>query len=107
MEQEVIALFDDIRKISLTADGWTSPFQDDFLGVTAHWIDKEWHQKELVIGFEPLHGTHTGENLAEALANVIERFNLGDKLQSITTDNASNMTKMVQELEKHPKAVEW
>lgn len=107
IEQEVIALFEDIAKVSFTVDGWTSPFQDDFLGVTAHWIDKEWHQKELVIGFEPLNGAHTGENLAEALVNVIERFNLSEKLQSITTDNASNMTKMVHELINHPKAIEW
>jgi hypothetical protein len=107
MEQEVIALLDEIKKISLTADGWTSPFQDDFLGITAHWIDSNWHQRELVIGFEPLHGPHTGENLADALINVIERFNLGDKVQSITTDNATNMTAMVQQLMVHPRAAKW
>lgn len=100
-------MFSDVRKISLTADGWTSPFQDDFLGVTAHWIDSKWTQRELVIGFEPLHGAHTGENLAEALVAVLERFHLGEKLQSITTDNATNMAKMVRELIQHPKAVEW
>lgn len=107
MEEQVIAMFTGIHKVSLTADGWTSPFQDDFLGVTAHWIDGNWTQKELVIGFEPLRGAHTGENLAEALVNVLERFHLGEKLQSITTDNASNMAKMVRDLVKHPKAVEW
>ncbi|KFH70213.1 hypothetical protein MVEG_03064 [Podila verticillata NRRL 6337] len=107
MEEQVIAMFTGIHKVSLTADGWTSPFQDDFLGVTAHWIDGNWTQKELVIGFEPLHGAHTGENLAEALVNVLERFHLGEKLQSITTDNASNMAKMVRDLVKHPKAAEW
>lgn len=107
MEQQVIALFEDIRKISLTVDGWTSPFQDDFLGVTAYWIDDDWRQKEFVIGFEPLNGTHNGENLAEALINVIERFNIGNKLLAITTDNASNMTKMVRELVNHLRTAEW
>ena len=77
------------------------------MGITAHWIDREWHQKELVIGFEPLNGSHTGKNLAEALIVVIKRYNLGSKLLSITTDNASNMTKMVEELINHPQAIEW
>jgi hypothetical protein len=93
--------------LSLTVDGWTDPFQKDFLGVTAHWIDDKWIQNELVIGFEPLHGAHTGENLAEALITVAERFHIGEKIQSITTDNASNMAKMVQELVMHEKAVDW
>ncbi|KAF9370868.1 hypothetical protein CPB97_002404 [Podila verticillata] len=72
MEEQVIAMFTGIHKVSLMADGWTSPFQDDFLGVMAHWIDGNWTQKELVIGFEPLHGAHTGENLTKALVNVLE-----------------------------------
>jgi hypothetical protein len=54
-----------------------------------------------------LHGPHTGENLADALINVIEWFNLGDKVQSITTDNATNMTAMVQQLMVHPRAAKW
>jgi hypothetical protein len=107
MEEKVIAMFTDVHKVSLTADGWTSPFQDDFLGVTAHWIDSNWTQRELVIGFEPLQGAHSGENLAEALVTVLERFHLGEKLQSITTDNATNMAKMVRDLVQHPKAIDW
>jgi len=96
-----------VPKVSLTADGWTGPFQDDFLGVTAHWIDANWIQKELVIGFEPLQGAHTADNLVEALVKVLERFNIGDKIQSITTDNASNMTKTVRDLKSHPRAAHW
>ena len=107
MELQTITLMENIKKISLTVDAWTSPFQDDFLGVTAHWIDDNWRQKELVIGFEPLNGTHTGVNLAEALVNVIERFNIGNKLLAITTDNALNMTKMVHELVNHPQVIKW
>jgi hypothetical protein len=107
METQVMSMFSNVSRVSLTADGWTSPFQKDFLGVTAHWIDEKWNQKEIVIGFESMNGAHTGENLAEALINVLERFQIGDKIQSITTDNASNMAKMVQELVKHERAVHW
>lgn len=96
-----------VPKLSLTADAWTGPSQKDFLGVTAHWIDDSWVQKELVIGLEPLDGAHTGKNLAEAMVNLAERFHIGEKIQSITTDNASNMTAMVTELVKHERAVKW
>ncbi|KAG0041853.1 hypothetical protein BGZ90_009622, partial [Linnemannia elongata] len=54
-----------------------------------------------------MQGAHSGENLAEALVTVLERFRLGEKLQSITTDNASNMTKMMRDLVQHPKAIDW
>jgi len=93
--------------LALTADAWTGPSQKDFLGVTAHWIDDKWVQQELVIGFEPLEGAHTGLNLAEAMVCVAERYQIGEKIQSITTDNASNMTTMVAEFVKHEKAVGW
>ena len=107
IEEKVIAMFANVRKVSLTADGWTGPFQDDFLGVTVHWIDENWIQREMVIGFEPLNGSHTAENLVEALINVLERFHLGEKVQSITTDNAQNMAKMVRDLVTHQRAAQW
>lgn len=88
-------------------DGWTSPFQDDFIGVTVHWIDSDWKQRELVIGFEPLTGSHSGENLCLAFVKVLEHFDLGKKLHTVTTDNASNMTKMVSELHSHARANGW
>lgn len=100
-------MFTGVGKVCLTVDNWTSPFQDDFIGVTAHWIDDYWRQKELVIGFEPLNGSHTAENLASALVDILDRFHLGEKLLSITTDNAANMKKMVRLIGLHPKATNW
>lgn len=88
-------------------DGWTSPFQDDFLGVTAHWINDDWMPKEILIGFEPLTGCHTAENLVESLVKVLDRFHLIDRLQAITTDNASNMTKMMRLLQQYIKDGGW
>ncbi|KAG9319109.1 hypothetical protein KVV02_004693, partial [Mortierella alpina] len=79
---QVTDLLSSVPKLALTADAWTGPSQKDFLGVTAHWIDDKWVQQELVIGFEPLEGAHTGQNLAEALVNVAER-NLQGKLQHV------------------------
>ena len=110
IDEKVIAMFARVRKVSLTANGWAGPCQDDFLGVTVHWIDENWIQREMVIGFEPLNGSHTAKNLVEAveaLINALERFYLGEKVQSITNDNAQNMAKMVRDLVTHQRATQW
>ena len=87
--------------IAYTADGWTtSNMAHSFLGITAHWIDEEWRFRSLVLGFEPLTGSHTGANLADTMERVLKDFDLLKKPFFLTTDNASNMKTMARELEK-------
>ena len=82
-------------------DGWTSRFQDSFVGITAHWISETWEYKEVLLGFEHLTGSHTGEALKDCFVQVMERYGLQRKILAITTDNASNVTSMMQCLETH------
>lgn len=97
-------MFRKVPVVSCTLDGWTSPFNQSFLAVTAHWIDKAtWTLKEVIIGFEPVNGPHTGENLAAVFIDVLEEFDLGKKLFTVTTDNASNMTTMVRHVVDYGK----
>ena len=51
-----------------------------FLGITAHWISKDWELKEILIDFCKLVGTHSGENLAEAFLNCVNEFNIITKV---------------------------
>lgn len=97
----------DVEKISITIDAWTSPMKQDFLGVTAHWIDEQWKQQEMVLGFESLSGPHTGENLSAALICVLDTYGVGAKVFTITSDNASNMYKMMTVFERHCLNVGW
>lgn len=53
-------------RISFTLDAWTSTNCLPFLGITGHWINKNWELKETIIDFFKLAGAHTGENLADA-----------------------------------------
>jgi hypothetical protein len=98
-----------VPKIAFTLDGWTSPFQDAFLGVTAHWIDHSWQQKEIILGFEPMNVSHTAEALLQTFIIVVERYGLQKKVMTITTDNASNVLKMMKLLEEHTRknSSEW
>ena len=86
-------------KISLTLDCWTSPNGLEFLGVTAHYIDAQWTMHELVLDFLPLYGAHTGENLCEALIGICDRVGILPKLLGVTTDNASNIDKLLDGFE--------
>lgn len=36
-----------------------------FLGITGHWINKDWQLQEILIDFRKLSGPHSGENLKE------------------------------------------
>lgn len=95
--------------VAFTIDGWTSPFQTSFLAVTARWINNDSVQQDVTLGFEHQKGSHTGEALLEAFLKVIERFNLQQKVMSITSGNGSNVLKLAKDFEtytcKHP--YEW
>lgn len=88
-------MFSSVNRLSFTLDGWTSPFHTSFLGVTAHWLDDQWRHQDLTVGFEPLSGSHTAELLLEAFVAVLRRFNLQKKVHSITSDNGSNVLRMM------------
>jgi hypothetical protein len=95
--------------VAFTLDGWTSPFRTSFLAVTAHWINDDWIQQDVTLGFEHLKGPHTGEALMEAFVKVIEQFNLQRKVMSITSDNGSNVLKLTKDFESftRQRSNEW
>ncbi len=58
--------------------------------MTCYYISESWEYKEVLIGFEPIEGSHTGENLGYAVKDVLTRHDLTHRLLAITADNASN-----------------
>lgn len=97
-EDQIRCVLEKVPKVAFTIDGWTSPYQDSFLAITAHWIDDDWKHKDITIGFEPLTGSHTGEALMQSFVDTIRRFDLQRKVLSITSDNGSNVVKMMKQL---------
>ncbi len=85
-------------KLSLTLDCWTSKNQYSFLGITVHYIDKNWVIISTLLDFVEVKGSHTGENLAHYLVNVVNDFGISDKIIAITTDNASNNDTLMRSL---------
>jgi len=87
--------------VNLTTDVWSAPhgLPESYLCVTAHWVDpKMWQMMKRTITFEQFGYPHSGENLFEILDEVITTFKLGQKIFSISFDNASNNTSAVRQL---------
>ncbi len=77
-------------KLSIAYDCWTSPNNYAFLAVVGYFIDKDWKLREVLLGFEHLVGRHIGRNLGDKVYDVLVRYGVQDRVQAITTDNASN-----------------
>ena len=77
-------------KLSIALDCWTSPFRQAFMAVTGYFIDQDWNYREILLGFEPIHGSHTGVNLGAILFPLLQKHEVEARVLTITTDNASN-----------------
>jgi hypothetical protein len=85
-------------KLSIALDCWTSPFSQAFMAITGYFIDLNWDYREFLLGFEPLEGTHSGENLCSVLLKRLKDHNITHRILAITTDNASNNQTLMDRL---------
>ncbi|CAG8675571.1 7113_t:CDS:1, partial [Gigaspora rosea] len=79
------------HKFAITTDAWTSCTNLEFLAITLHWIDETWTMKRILLDMIPLHERHTGNYITEKIVETISFYNIGSRIVSATTDNASNM----------------
>ena len=64
-----------------------------------YFIDADWQHREVLLGFEHVRGAHTGKHLCDILLDTLNRCHIDKgRVMTITTDNASNNIKMMQEL---------
>jgi hypothetical protein len=99
-QQSILQKLPDSAKLSIALDCWTSPFNQAFMAISCYFIDDDWHYQEVLLGFEPLHGRHSGANLSTVLLAILEKHNILDRILAVTTDNASNNNTLVSELQK-------
>ena len=84
--------------VGLTSDIWSGNAKEDYISVVAHYVSADWELQKKVIGLRLIEVKHTGENIAEKVACVIEEFGLLDKVFSVTLDNASSNAKAMKTL---------
>ncbi|KAG6990743.1 putative AC transposase [Fusarium oxysporum f. sp. conglutinans] len=89
--QEVRVLLRKARSmVHFTFDGWTSRQNASFLGINAHFIDRDWKQWRILLALPALRNRHTGAVLADEVADTICAFDLQDRIGYYTLDNAAN-----------------
>jgi hypothetical protein len=79
------------------------------VAITARYIDPSFQIREYLLAFENLIGSHSGEYLATTLLDVLNTYDITNKLGCITSDNASNNAAMTRELQRKLRAIgiEW
>jgi predicted nucleotidyltransferase len=60
------------------------------MAVTGYFIDIYWEYREILLGFQPLSGSHTGVILGNVLFELLQKHTIEDRVLAVTTDNASN-----------------
>ena len=86
-------------KVALTTDIWSSSYNNTaFLGITMHYINSDWKLKSCILDFIPIEGSHSSRLILSKITNLLQEFNLNDRIISLTTDNGSNMLACGREL---------
>jgi hypothetical protein len=99
-QKRVLKLLPASSKISIALDCWTSPFSQAFMAITGYFIDRDWVYREVLLDFKPIHGTHSGANLSNALMETLLMHGIEDRVFGLTTDNASNNKTLVENLQQ-------
>jgi len=94
-------LYSSKSRIHLSFDLWTSPNNIAFVGVIGYYMSSQYKVETVLLGLRRLHGTHSGENIAEAIVKVIRKYELsGNQIGWFILDNASSNDTCVAEILK-------
>lgn len=87
----------DVNSVTLTTDCWTSRNTENFLAVTAHFIDRDFELKSVMLECASFGDRHTSTNLATELNRIIGEWGLEKKILIVISDNAANIKKAIKE----------
>ncbi|KAL9688858.1 hypothetical protein QQ045_033283 [Rhodiola kirilowii] len=88
--------------ICFTTDNWRSEHNiDEYMCLTAHWIDKKWKLQKRIIKFAALTSQLDGASLADEILLCLGEWKISEKVFSFTLDNASYNDTMVASLRSH------
>ena len=70
-----------------------------FIGIVGHYMSSQYKVETTLLGLRRLWGDHSGENMAEAVLEVIRDYGLtGDKIGWFVLDNATSNDTCVAEI---------
>jgi hypothetical protein len=71
--------------VAVSLDGWTSQNSFPMIAVNATWLDDHFKQHQACIEFIEIDSSHSGENLASIVYSTLKKFNICQKLLTITS----------------------
>lgn len=90
-------LLTDVKAVTLTTDCWTSRNSENFMAVTAHFINQNFKLQSMLLDCSSYGESHTSENLSNELKKVIFEWNLDQKILMVISDNAANIRKAIKD----------
>ncbi len=93
---KLIYLLKTAKSISLTTDLWSSHSKHGYLGLTATWINQDFEIVDVLLEISYFPASHTAEAIANTIKKAIQKWEIEDKVVSITTDNGANIVAAIQ-----------
>jgi hypothetical protein len=98
MERVKDALRKSPGQIHIKYDGWKSGNRHALYGITCVFRDSDDRPKKYVLGLSELTERHTDENIAGQIIEIIQEYEIGDKIGYFTLENAGNTNTSMEEL---------
>lgn len=105
-QQETLQRLPSNAKMSIALDCWTSPFKHAFIAITGYFLDQDWEYREVLLGFEPISGTHSGVNLGDFVIQILQQHRIIHRVLAVTTDNASNNKTLITAVNESVKTLQ-
>jgi len=74
------ALMESLESVCLTTDSWTSVTTENYLAVTAHYVDSKFEVDSCLLECIKFGERHTADNLANAILRVTREWKIQKKL---------------------------
>lgn len=82
----------DVPYVSFTTDVWKNKRRQYFICLTCHFLTNTYVNESFVMAFRRVQGKHSAIKFRAFIRNEIRKMELHQKISSITTDNAPDIT---------------
>ena len=96
-KERVIEQIRGIQHFAITTDMWTSRANHSYCSLTVHYINDSFKLQSHLLEAKEFSDRHTGNNIAEELPVILDRWGLKpEMLSAATTDNGSNIVSAME-----------
>ena len=87
----LLEIKDGLQNCCLTLDGWVSNRTESFLGVTCHYIDKDFEFRSFALDLKLLIESHSTNYIYSQLLEVLEEWEIREKVRHKIIKNCEHI----------------